>query len=236
MDKIQITLITILLGLLLVIVIYYIQNFEFKTSKKDTFVIIGCNNSGKTLFFNKLTNNPTTSTVSSIDANYGTINLPFSQESISKPFQLIDYPGYLKYENTFKDVISDINLKGVIFMIDSDIASFNKQINLICIKLFKILTITEPMPNGIDFMIAINKSDLFNSLTVSKIKASLEAEMTKVIESELKNNEDDLTFWLDYLPYSFEKSNGSIDFKSGSVLKNKYVDWTNWMDERVVNP
>ncbi|EGV63800.1 hypothetical protein CANTEDRAFT_104882 [Yamadazyma tenuis ATCC 10573] len=236
MDKIQITLLSIILGLFSIIVVYYIQNFELKSTKKNTFLIIGCNNSGKTLLFNKLTQKPITSTVSSLEANYGTIHLPLSQASIGKPFQLIDYPGYLKYENVFRSLVSEINLKGVIFVVDSEISSFNKQINLICVKLFRMLTITESVPNGVDYLMAVNKTDLFNSLPISKIKSSLEAEMNKVIESELKNNEDDLTFWLDYMPFSFERTNGNIEFKTGSVLKDKYSDWTNWLDERVVNP
>lgn len=236
MDSVQKTLITILIGLLLIILIYYIQNFESSGGKKSTFLIVGCNNSGKTLLFNKLTNKTFQSTISSMEANYGTINLPFSNESIGKPFQIIDYPGYLKYENLFKQVFEDINLTGVVFMIDSDMMNFNKQLNLIAIKMFKLLTVTERVPNGVDYLIAVNKSDLFNSLPVSKIRLLLESEMNKVIESELKNNEDDLAFWNDFLPFSFEKMAGNMEFKSGSVSKDNFESWKNWMDERVVNP
>lgn len=236
MDSVQKVLITILIGLLLIIVIYYVQNFEGSGSKKQTFLIVGCNNSGKTTLFNKLTNKPCSSTISSMEANYGTVNLPFSTESIGKPFQLIDYPGYLKYENLFKQVFEDINLTGVVFMIDSDMMNFNKQLNLVALKMFKLLTVTERVPNGVDYLLAVNKSDLFNSLPVPKIRQLLEAEMNKVIESELKNNEDDLSFWNDFVPFSFEKMSGNMEFKPGSVTKDNFENWRNWMDERVVNP
>ncbi|CAH6719558.1 signal recognition particle receptor subunit beta [[Candida] jaroonii] len=235
MDSIQIILITLILGLVSVVGIYYIQNFELKSTKKPTFLIIGNNYSGKTTWFMKLQGKKKP-TISSIEANYGEIRLPLSQDSIAKPFQIVDYPGYLKYDNLFKNLIEDINLKGVCFVIDSELNNFNKNLNLIAIKLFKILTITETYPNGKDFLFMVNKSDLFNSLPVNKIRTLLEAEMNKVIESELKNNEDELSFWHDLLPFKFEKLNGNMDFKSGSVLKGKTQDWENWLDEIVVNP
>lgn len=235
MDKIQITLLTLLLGLLVVLALYYIQNFEGTSSKKPTFLIIGHNNSGKTSWFYKLTSNQIKPTVSSLEANYGEVKLPISNEAIQKTFQLIDYPGYLKYENLFKNLVTEINLRGVLFMIDSDLSSVNKSMNLIALKLFKILTITETFPNGIDFLFMINKSDLFNSLPISKIRDLLEQEMTKVIESELKNNEDELSFWHECLPFRFEKLRGNMDFRSGTVTKGKTSLWEDWIDEIVVN-
>lgn len=236
MDLIQIILGTIIIGLLLIIVIYFIQNFEFKNTKPETFLIVGHNNSGKTGLFYKLINKPVSSTVSSIEPNFGNIRLPFSNEAAQSNYQIIDYPGYLKYENLFKNLVQDIKLKGVIFLIDSDVNSFNKSINTICKKLFRIMSITELEPDGINYLIGINKSDLFNSLPKNKIRANLETEMNKVINNELhQDHEEEINIWHEYLPFKFENLKGNVEFMPGSVLKNQLNDWQNWMDQIVVN-
>lgn len=241
MDKIQISLLTILIGLVLIVLIYYFQNYEVKSGKTPTFIIIGHNNTGKTSLYLRLTGhsgdkNQKITTISSLEVNKGTIALPISNESIQRQYDLIDYPGYLKYDNLFTNLLETINLKGVLFMIDSDMINFQKSINLTARKLFKILTVTETLPIGKDYLIMVNKVDLFNALPVNKIKTLLQQELNQIIELELKNNEDELTFWHEYLPFSFDKLKGNVDFVPGSVMKNNIGDWENWLDEKVVNP
>lgn len=245
MDKIQLILLSILAGLIIIVVVYYLQNFEVKTGKTSTFIIIGHNNSGKTSLYLRLTKpeqaieaqkQKKSATVSSLEVNKGSIQLPISNESIQKNYELIDYPGYVKYDNLFNNLLSTINLKGVMFMVDSDMMSFQKNLNLTARKLFKILTVTETLPIGKDYLVMVNKVDLFNSLPVNKIKTLLQQEVNQIIEFELKNNEDELSFWHEYLPFSFDKLKGNVDFKTGSVMKNNISEWENWLDEKVVNP
>ena len=219
MDAVLISLLTILLGFVLILIIFFIQTGGLKslvsttTSKKSslyhpTFLILGANNSGKTSFFYKLLQlsnddeiddkaNTTTvaATVSSLEPNVTKINLPISNPSIGKPFQLIDYPGHLKLQKVFERLIIDEitlkNLKGVVYMIDSSSVNINDDTNLESIVkfLYNLFSITERIPNGVDFLIAINKTDLFDSVPVHKIKTKLELEINKLIRHEIENVE-----------------------------------------------
>ncbi|CAI5756101.1 unnamed protein product [Candida verbasci] len=278
-DLILISLITILLGFILILLIYFFQSGGINAIKssnkspyfKPSFLILGANNSGKTLYFYNLQQNDINinQTISSIDPNFKEFILPFSNPAIGKKFQFVDYPGHLKYQNLFKNLlINDItlnNIKGIIYMIDSSNSNWSDPINVenIVKYLYNLLSITERKPNGVDFLFAINKSDLFDSLPPHKIKKILEKELGKLIKNEITNvnknsdldkksdfiNNDDedvnnndtlREFWLGIIgssdaEFTFDKLEGNMDFISGSVLKNKISQWENWLDERVVN-
>lgn len=261
MDLVQQIIIAIVVGLLVALAVFYLQTTPLKKSatSKPTFLILGINNSGKTNLLYKLLQsedevNEKIVTVSSIEQNSAAIPVPFSQESIAKPIQFIDYPGHMKYFNLLNELINDIGLtkiKGIIFVIDSSSINFNLSLHLISKYLFNLLSITERTPGGINFLFAVNKSDLFDSLPPTKILSSLESELNKLIQNELtsidKNQDSELAnsetlteFWLSVLGSSENKFNfdileGNMDFQSGSILKNKIDSWKNWIDERVVN-
>ena len=281
MDSVLIALLTILAGFLIILLIFFIQtgglNSISPVSKKSkfyhpTFLILGSNNSGKTSLFNKLQNNnkDIKNTVSSIEPNVSMINLPISNASIGKKFQIIDYPGHLKLSKIFERlIINEItlkNLKGIIYMIDSSSININDDINFekIVKFLYNLFSITERIPNGVDFLIAINKTDLFDSIPVHKIKDKLEFEINKLIRHEIDNvgktsgiddtgkgdddgsnggnssdkNESLRAFWMGVVgngDFTFDKLEGNVDFFGGSTTKN-ISQWENWLDEKVVNP
>lgn len=205
MDKVLITLLTILVGFIIILLVFFIQTGGLRSissvSKKSdfyhpTFLILGANNSGKTSLFNKLkddNNKVLKTTVSSIEPNVTFVNLPLSNPSIGKKFQIIDYPGHLKLQKIFERLIIDEitlkNLKGVIYMIDSSSININDDVNFekIVKFLYNLFSITERIPNGVDFLIAINKIDLFDSIPVHKIKSKLESEINKLIRHEIEN-------------------------------------------------
>ncbi|KAK6894791.1 Signal recognition particle receptor subunit beta [Candida tropicalis] len=281
MDSVLIALLTILAGFLIILLIFFIQtgglNSISPVSKKSkfyhpTFLILGSNNSGKTSLFNKLQHNEQIkNTVSSIEPNVSMINLPISNPSIGKKFQIIDYPGHLKLSKIFERlIINEItlkNLKGIIYMIDSSSININDDINFekIVKFLYNLFSITERIPNGVDFLIAINKTDLFDSIPVHKIKNKLEFEINKLIRHEIDNvgktsgiddtgkddDDDDVSnggnsdkneslraFWMGVVgngDFTFDKLEGNVDFFGGSTTKN-ISQWENWLDEKVVNP
>ncbi|CAK7913285.1 signal recognition particle receptor subunit beta [[Candida] anglica] len=289
MDFIQISLLTVLVGLVVTLAVSYFQSSSFTGAKngistqyrKPTFLILGPNNAGKTsLYFrleqaandeedeekdgnNKLKITPT---VSSIEPNYGSIKLPISNRSIAKPFQLIDFPGHLKYFQLLNKLIVDEvtlqKIKGIIYVIDS--SSSPDDLREVAKHLFRLLSITEKLTNGIDFLFAINKNELFNSRPVFKIQEILELEITQLIQEQLSekfsgggesgidqgdDEEDGETsggfgayakdFWSSVVgsngKFRFEMLEGNMDFFNGSVLKNKIGPWENWLDEKVVN-
>lgn len=270
MDYFQIVILTLILGLVITVSLYFLQNLDFsKTSKskysKPTFLIIGPNNSGKTSLFFKLTSDDEdkakfNNTVSSIEPNICDVQMPFSNKKIGSKYQLIDYPGHLKFSKLLSKLINeDItlkNIRGIVYVIDSSSNAINDSaIRLIAKQLFTLLSSTERMPNGIDFLFAVNKQDLFDTKPIHKVKQLLETEMTKLIQNELhhkkfqENNASELEseetdhsireFWSSTMAFKdtfkFEYLEANIDFVGGSVLKNKYEAWENWFDEKVVN-
>ncbi|KAL7662515.1 Signal recognition particle receptor subunit beta [[Candida] zeylanoides] len=199
MDRVQLSLITFVIALAVVLLVTTFRGISGKAARvkspyaKPTFMILGPNGAGKTaLYYRLLANNDDgqgphkiTPTVSSIDPNYGSVKLPFSHQSIAKPFQLIDYPGHLKYSQLLYrlmlDQITLHKIKGIVFVIDSSTAALDQ----VAKTLFRLFTVTERLTNGIDFLFAVNKSDLFNSRPVHKVKEILEAEITKLVQREL---------------------------------------------------
>lgn len=269
MDIVQLSLLTLLLGLLITLSVSFFQTSSFgkigvkSKHQKPTFFILGPNNAGKTSFFYNLTNKGDfVATVSSIEPNFSDVLLPISNPSIGKSFQVIDFPGHLKYSQLLKKLMVDevtlAKIKGIVYVIDSS----NMDLVEIAKNLFNLLIITERIPNGVDFLFAVNKNDLFNSRPVFKVQEILESEITKLIkqtlsekssqiESGIDNDEDDSSdsnlneqvnareFWSAIVSsnqnFKFEMLEGNMDFFGGSVLKNKVEPWENWLDERVVN-
>lgn len=287
MDTVQTSLLTLLSGCFIALFIFYLQSnngLRLRSKSKSnlpTFLILGNNNSGKTaLYYNFLSSNQESEdtdesyaikkvvpTVSSLESNESIIKLPFANPAIQKNFKIIDFPGHSKYLQLMKKLIlEDIslaNLKGIIFVIDSSSNAVNQddKFNLIAKKLFEILSETEKLPNGVDFLFAINKQDLFDSIPIHKIKSKLESALNEIISNELnrsgaggeddeeeeeksktESNEDYETrrqLWSIIMqngkPFKFEILEGNMEFVGGSVLKNKTEAWENWFDERVVN-
>ncbi|ODV80269.1 P-loop containing nucleoside triphosphate hydrolase protein [Suhomyces tanzawaensis NRRL Y-17324] len=278
MDFVQKLLLTVIAALVIALASFALQSGQIKVSNKNasphhkpSFVILGNNGSGKTGLYYRLiedsqgeNNTPITNTVSSIEPNFTEISLPFSSDSISKKYQLVDYPGHLKYHQLLnKLLLEDITLgkiSGIAYVIDSSSAQFNANVELISKFLFNLFSVTERKTNGIDVLFVVNKTDLFDSTPVHRIRTILETEINKLIQNELstvdKNSgidkDDDeeeqgivghetlREFWLGVLSsanskFTFDKLEGSMDFIGGSVLKNKVEGWENWIDEKVVN-
>lgn len=230
MDKVLIILLSILIGFIIILIQFFLQSGGLKTIKltnksspyyKPSFIICGANNSGKTALFYRLVsrtsaeekeeeeeeekrNEKITTTVSSIEPNFGEVKLPITTPSIGKSYQLVDYPGHLKYWNLFTKLIkNDItlsNIKGIVVVIDSSSANWTKngsstgngagtsvEVEKITKFLYNLLAITERKQNGIDFLFAVNKSDLFDSLPIHKIRSILELEIDKLIHNEIDN-------------------------------------------------
>lgn len=272
MDNIQIILLSIVLGLFLALFIpnrHKITNVLSKYSSKlskTTYLILGANKAGKTALFNKLTKGgEQPNTISSLEPNVGTISIPFANPAIRQDFQLIDFPGHLKYYQLLqKLIVEDVqlkNIKGVVYVIDSSNQSFAQEAKVLSMAnfLFHLLSITERTANGIDFLFAINKQDLFDTKRINKIRELLEDELDKLIKGELAlkgptpggsgiddNDDDPLNinettkeFWTAVMKgsdrFRFSMLEGNMEFIGGSVLKSKTSDWENWFDEKAVN-
>lgn len=273
MDIVQKVLLTLLVGLFVTLLIFFVQTGQFSSSSsrspyyKPSFLILGSNNAGKTALYHRLIDESEerekklTPTVSSIEMSATDINLPFANRTISKKFQLIDFPGHVKYSQLLnKLIVEDITLtkvRGVIYVIDSSSRSAG-DLELSSQFLFNLLSITEKLQNGVDFLFAVNKSEAFDSIPVHRIRQLLEDEINKLVQNELnsvdKNSGIDKAddgefnighetlreFWLSVVgsskgKFTFDKLEGNMDFVAGSALTGKIDGWENWLDEKVVN-
>ncbi|GEQ67441.1 hypothetical protein JCM33374_g1106 [Metschnikowia sp. JCM 33374] len=277
MDGIQQVILALVLGLILVLAIFQLQgssSIKPRSSSpyyKPTYLILGANGAGKTSLFYRLLNREEkpVSVISSLEPNVESIGLPFSSESIQKKYQLIDYPGHLKHTQLLRKLIQDDitvgKLKGVIYVVDSSSVNLSQEpkVTAIAKELFQLLSITEKNPNGVDFLFAVNKQDLFDSRPVHKVKQILEQELAKLIDDEInakgsarggsgidnddmeeddqenfRKDESTREFWKAVVgssPFNFEILEGNMEFIGGSVLKGSVNNWENWFDEKAVN-
>lgn len=268
MELLQKLIISLVVGLLVIVGVLYAQksilNSQVGTGKyrRPGFFILGQNNSGKTALFYRLTDGEDlkfTNTVSSLEPSFKDISIPFSKPSIGSKYQLIDYPGHLKYYSLLSNLmVKDVTLpkiRGIVYVIDSSYNATNSEIlENIARQLFRLLPLTESVPNGIDFLFAINKQDLFDSVPIQKIRLMVEKELTTLIKNDIlekkfsvEDNEEDSgendydirEFWSSILgsqeAFNFSSLEGNMDFIGGSVLKNKIEPWKDWFDEKAVN-
>ncbi|KAH3676431.1 hypothetical protein WICMUC_002062 [Wickerhamomyces mucosus] len=255
-----ITAIAIIFASLLFFIIHHqtnkitIPGLAKQSNKQPTFIITGLSGSGKTTYFNSLIieNGYKISTVTSQEPNLKlNFKAPISGNDSSVPqsnFKLIEFPGHPKLHNlTLDEIRASSNIAGVIFLIDS--SSDSKKLIESTKFLYEILLRSERRPNGINILVACNKSDLFSSRQAKTIRQTLETELDNYRKLNVSNiskaNEDSFNTEDDEGKelgtslndtFKFEKLEGNVDFISGSVLKNKTQDWANWIDERVVNP
>lgn len=262
MVDVQVAIWTTFLGIIVAaLFIYMYWSHACKKDKysNDIFLIIGPNGSGKTaLFFNLSRGDKlqALSTVSSIEPNFANIRLPLEDDKKKrKEFQIIDYPGHLKYKPMLNQLITEKldsgHIKGFVYVIDSSPNYINEDsIKFVTKELFSLLTLVERDPKGKDVLIAINKQDLFGAMQVAKIRQMIESEMTKLIKYHLQEKsvgEDEDHFepnsfettrelWSSIVgtsspKFSFDMLESRVSFLGGSVLRKNTKEWTSWVDE-----
>lgn len=176
--------------------------------------------------------------------------LPSATKSFK--FKLMEFPGHVKLRYRLYDTLKESSsLKGLIFVVDSTVEP--QKLTETAEFLYEILRLTERFPEGVDIMIACNKSESFSARPPMKIKDALEKEIGSIIERKAKslasvnktgsgsdpNDEDGADPQaLDFQStrqFRFDALDGNVDAIDGSVLKAQIERWECWIDERSVN-
>ncbi|GAV53178.1 hypothetical protein ZYGR_0AI04610 [Zygosaccharomyces rouxii] len=220
------------------------------TNRQPTFIIAGPSESGKTSLFTLLTSDSVRPSVTSLEPNTAPdFKIPIATKTFSG--RLIEFPGHLKLRNKlFETLQNSSNIKGLIFVVDATVDP--KELTSTAEFLFEILQVTERFPNGVDILIACNKSESFTARPPLKIRSALEKEIEKIIIRRQKSletvnggektdedgnlQEEPQVFNLGSKDgFKFESLEGNIDSVEGSVMKRNIDKWECWMDERTVN-
>lgn len=222
-------------------------------NREPTFVIAGPSNSGKTCFYNLLTSGKFRTTVMSQESS---VTHSFKMQG-SPAVRLMEFPGHLKLRGKLlNELKNSTNIKGLVYMIDSTVDP--KELTKTAEFLFQILQLTEREKNGVDILLACNKSDSFAARQPSKIKSVLEKEIERIIQRKRNSLDtvsgsldggrdagqagDDDESHLDNMEllqsggaFTFDILEGNVDAFEGSVSKRNIAKWDCWIRERAVN-
>ncbi|SCU86664.1 LAMI_0D03092g1_1 [Lachancea mirantina] len=223
-------------------------------NRNPTFIIAGPCGSGKTALFSLLTTDTVKPTVMSQEVNVAyDYMLPSTVKHLK--FNLMEFPGHVKLRyRLFEALKESSTIKGLVFVVDSTVDP--QKLTDTAEFLHDILAITERVPNGVDVLIACNKSELFTARPARKIREVLEREIAKVIERRAKslssvqkgeagaetddtndgfNSHGPLLEYNSTKGFKFEFLEGNVDAVSGSVQKQNIDKWECWVDERAIN-
>jgi len=173
---------------------------------KPTFLVVGPCSGGKTSFLYRLRSMNKKEKEEEDDVEEKSKNkvdetneLPFTVTS-QTPFELmnytfqesnkkcnfIDFPGHIKVRYQLESYIrGNKNLKGVIFVMDS--TDNGDKLDNTVEFLFEIINFTEKYHDGVDILIACNKTDLFASRPGNKVKDQLQIKLKELIVRKKKS-------------------------------------------------
>ncbi|KAI7898954.1 signal recognition particle receptor beta subunit-domain-containing protein [Cokeromyces recurvatus] len=212
----SILLITTVIGILL----------YTKKQTKNTILLLGTSNAGKTAMYIWLKSGKKHPTVSSIKENEGQITVN------KKTFELIDIPGHERVRYRYTDFLPVT--RSIIFVIDS--TSISRQIRPVAEYLYDILAKPIVQKQRIPILIACNKSDMITALPIEKIKTLLELEInrlrnTRTARVEQQEEDDEQEEFLGYEGEDFKLNHvdNRIDFESCSVENQDLANIKDWI-------
>ena len=213
------------------------QGIALKRSGTPSVVLVGPPSAGKTTLFHQWnatesldsesseSKKPGTSvkTVTSITPNES------SSFKLRPSLRLVDCPGNEKLQQFTVQELRLGNTKAAVFVVDAaaGLELTNKEGE-------------EPIP----VLIAVNKFDQFSALSVNKVTALLESELTQLRDSksqglmsstETDGFEDDSQFQLGVpgQPFKFTDLEGVVGVVDGSALVGRLDKWENWLEEEI---
>lgn len=190
-----------------------------KKNNKNTVLLLGTCDAGKTAMYILLKHGQNRPTVSSMKENEGQV------EIANKMFDIVDMPGHDRIRYRYVDFLPVT--RSIVFVVDS--TTLSRQIRPVAEYLYDVLAKSEVQKQRTPILIACNKSDMITALPVEKIKLMLEAEINRLRDTRTarveQQEEDEQEAFLGYEgeEFKFDHIDNSIDFESCSV-ESKNVD------------
>eukprot|EP01080_Neovahlkampfia_damariscottae_P005525 gene5525-9342_t len=214
--------------LILLIVLYVIKLSLFKkTTKKDTLLLLGTANTGKTALFFKLKAGSLFKTYTSTKVNDEVFELQKNKEEKDMKYHVVDIPGHQSIrKNQLKHFIGIT--KSIVFLIDSFDVMSNQ--NEVAEYIYDLFTNEVVVKNRIPILFVCNKMDIA-ILKSDAIKKQLQSEIEKIRKTRKAQpdsidgtevNELDI---LEGEKFNFDK-HSPVEFKflDVSVAKSKNYD------------
>ncbi|XP_046850440.1 signal recognition particle receptor subunit beta-like [Xenia sp. Carnegie-2017] len=144
----------------------------FGRNKRNTIILVGLSDAGKTLLFTRLYYGTFVETHTSIKENKG----PYSSKQMKdgKLLELVDIPGNEKLRSKFTDKFKD-SARGIIFVVDS--ANIIRELHAVAECLFDILSNKTFNKISPKVLVACNKQDLTTAKSMNVIKSQLAKEI-----------------------------------------------------------
>ncbi|KAJ3055958.1 hypothetical protein HK097_008567 [Rhizophlyctis rosea] len=188
--------------LLLVIVGAIVYRLKSTDGKRDTFLITGLSDSGKTVLYYRLQH----------------------EEEVAKPrlVHIVDLPGHEKLRFRFSE-FTPIT-KGIVFILDS--TTLNRNIRSVAEYLYDILVNKHVQKREVPILVLCNKNDLLLALGKEKVQELVEGEIDRLratraagveAQDEDRNGGDDFLGY-ENEAFKFEHVPNAVTFVSCSLI------------------
>ncbi|EPB81104.1 hypothetical protein HMPREF1544_12189 [Mucor circinelloides 1006PhL] len=208
---------------LLVVTVIGLSLFTKKQSK-NTVLLLGISDAGKTAMYILLKNGKNRPTVSSMKENEGQITIN------NKMFELVDMPGHDRVRYRFADFLPVT--RSIVFVIDS--TKVSREIRPVAEYLYDVLAKPIVQKQRTPILIACNKADMITALPTEKIKLLLETELNRLrgtrtarVEQQ-ESDEQEAFLGYEGEDFKFDHVDNDIEFESCSVENQdleKIKDW-----------
>lgn len=212
-------LLSITVAVLAVLISLVIFLFSRKSSRQSI-LLIGLSESGKTTLFTQLAYDSFASTVTSMKENEAPITL-----KNNKTLVLFDLPGFDRLRNQYWDKFKS-RAKGIIFVVDS--LNFMSNVHNVADLLYQYLCDSFVVSNRIPVLIACTKQDETRAKSARVISSMLEKEFNTIRETRMgaldTTSGDDNRIQLlgnPDNPFKFGDLRNSIDFADCSCWKEQ---------------
>ncbi|GMM51415.1 Signal recognition particle receptor subunit beta [Starmerella bacillaris] len=224
-------ILTAILGILVICAffIFRVQSGKSESKGPPTILLLGPSGSGKTSLLLAWQDSQQ-QTLTSVEPNV------LHEFKLLENVQVVDCPGNEKLQKYANDYLKNGNIKAVIYMVDASSGVAN--IKNAASTLGSVLERTDS--RGIPLLVATNKHDLFNTVSVQSIKRTLENEINELRDTRSRTvsksgnddiNDDEGTEYLgvDGKPFQFEDLESEVQVLDGSVKNNKLSKWETWV-------
>lgn len=201
---------------LLLLAFLVAKKFLFqKQQKKNTFLLLGLSDAGKTLLYHQLRFGKWVETCTSMKENEGTFIL-FNEKPTARPLHIIDLPGHEKQRFRFTEYAPIAG--GIIFLVD--VSTVKILLRDVAEYLYDILSNPYLRKNKTPLLVACNKRDLAKDASEDEIRLLLEKEMEQLRKTrsaspeQLMSTNDSGSNFLGFeeKPFEFSDLKNRIDF------------------------